>query len=136
MNDFQYTNILRPIRYVAIYAQQTNRSKFVDFQGIAAGVSLDVYLVAIAIYCLLIILFAFIEYLRPSKKFNLLDTATAIVPCFNNQSPPLEHSNSLARCVAIISTSIFVFLCTTYYQTLLLSIQWDIRPNDNHWLVA
>jgi hypothetical protein len=31
----------------------------------------------------------------------------------------------LARCVAIIVASIFVFLCTTYYQTLLLS-QWDI----------
>ncbi|CAM5999611.1 unnamed protein product [Sphagnum balticum] len=33
----------------------------------------------------------------------------------------LEHSNSLACCWVIMSTSIFVFLCTTNYQTLLLS---------------
>src|ERR1700679_2283090 len=37
--------------------------------------------------------------------------------------PGLEHSNSLARCVAIIATGMFVFLTTTYYQTLLLSMQ-------------
>ena len=39
-----------------------------------------------------------------------------------SQAPELEHVNSPARCVAIITASIFVFLCTTYYQTLLLSI--------------
>jgi hypothetical protein len=122
IDAFQLTNAFESDRFVAIYAQQMGQLKFVDFEGIAAGVSRDVYMLAIIFCCLLAGLFAFIEQVRPSHKFNCLDVATAVLPCFNNQAPKLEHSNSLARCVAIIVTSIFVFLGTTYYQTLLLSI--------------
>jgi hypothetical protein len=119
---FQFTNALRPNRAVAVYTQQVHHTKFIDFKGLAAGVSRDVYLLMIVISCLLVALFTFIEYVRPSNKFNFLDITTAMLPCFNGQAPALEHSSSLARCVAIISASIFVFLATTYYQTLLLSI--------------
>jgi hypothetical protein len=123
MNAFQFTNAFSPNRLVAIYAQHRNQSKFVDFEGIAAGVSRDVYLLAIIICCLLVGLFAFIEHMRPFHlEFHLWHVTTAILPCFNSQVPGLEHANSPARCVAIIVMSIFVFLCTTYYQTLLLSI--------------
>ena len=38
------------------------------------------------------------------------------------RAPALEHLQSLSRAVAIISASIFVFLCTNFYSTLLLSI--------------
>ncbi len=122
MDSFQFTNAYSSDRLVAIYAQQRNHSKFADFKGIAAGVSWDVYMLAILICCLLGGLFAFIEHMRPSHKFNCLDVATAVFPCFNSQAPGMGHLSSPARCVAIIVTSIFVFLGTTYYQTLLLSI--------------
>ncbi len=122
MDAFQFTNAFESDRLVAIYAQQRNQPKFVDFEGIAADVSWDVYMLAIIICCLLVELFAFIEHVRPSHKFSCLDIATAVLPCFNCQAPGIKHFNSLARCVAIIVTSIFVFLCTTYYQALLLSI--------------
>jgi hypothetical protein len=46
---------------------------------------------------------------------------TTIMPCLNSNSPPLEHSQSITRCVAIITVNIFVLFCTAYYQTLLLS---------------
>ena len=65
MDAFQFTNAFESDRLVAIYAQQRNQSKFVDFEGIAAGVSWDVYLFAIIICCLLNGLFAFIEHMRP-----------------------------------------------------------------------
>ena len=123
MDAFQFTNAFSSGRLAVIYAQQWNHSKFVDFEGIAAGVSRDVYMLAMIICCLLVGLFAFIEHVRPSHKFNCLDIATAVLPFFNSQAPGMEHLNSLARCVAIIVASIFVFLGTTYYQTLLLSIQ-------------
>ena len=122
MDAFKFTNAYQSDRLVAIYAQQRKQSKFVDFDGIAAGVSLDVYMLAVIICCLLVGLFAFIEHVRPSHKFNCMDVATTVLPFFNCQAPGMEHFNSLARCVAIIVASIFVFLCTTYYQTLLLSI--------------
>jgi uncharacterized membrane protein YhaH (DUF805 family) len=122
MDAFQFTNALLSEQLVAIYAQQKNQSNYVDFEGIAAGVSWDVYMLAIIICCLLVGLFAFIERMRSfHSEFYLWHVATAILPCFNSQAPALEHARSLARCVAIIVASIFVFLCTTYYQTLLLS---------------
>jgi hypothetical protein len=121
IDAFQFTNPLRPIGLYALYSLQMNQTKLIQLQGIAAGVFLDVYILTIAICFLLVTLFTFIECLRPSKKFSCWDVATAVLPCFNSQGPALEHSNSPARCVAIIAMSIFVFLCTTYYQTLLLS---------------
>ena len=121
LDAFQFSNAYTSNRLVAIYAQQRNQSKLVDFEGIAAGVSRDVYMLAVLICCLLVGLFAFIEHVRPSHKFNCLDIATAVLPCFNSQAPEVLHFNSLARSVAIIAMSVFVFLCTTYYQTLLLS---------------
>ena len=123
MDEFQFTNAYTSDRVVAIYAQQRNQSKFVDFEVIAAGISWDVYLRVIIICCLLVGLFAFIEHMRPfHSEFYFWNVTTAILPCFNSQAPALEHANSLARRVAIIVTSIFGFLCTTYYTTLLLSI--------------
>jgi hypothetical protein len=122
MNAFQFTNALYSDRLAAIYAQQRNPSKFVDFEGITAGVSWDVYMIAAIICCLLVGLFALIEHMRAFQlEFYFWNVTIAILPCFNGQAPGFEHANSLARCVAIIVTSIFVFLCTTYYQTLLLS---------------
>jgi hypothetical protein len=72
-------------------AQHKNNTKLIDFKGIAAGVSLDVYIIAIITYFLLVILFALTEYVRPSNKFNAWDIATAIVPCFDGQA---DHDNS------------------------------------------
>jgi hypothetical protein len=123
MNALQFTNAFSPDRRVAVYAQQQTLSKFVDFERIAAGISLDVYGFAIIICCLLVGLFAFIEHVRSfHSEFYIWRVTTAILPCFNSQAPALEHDNSPSRCVAIIVTSIFVFFCTTYYETLLLSI--------------
>jgi hypothetical protein len=123
MDAFHFTNAYKSSRLVAIYSQPTNHSKFIYFEGIAAGVSWDVYMLATIICCLLVGLFAFIEHMRPfHSEFCFWNVTIAILPCFNGQAPGFEHANSLARCVAIIVTSIFVFLCTTYYQTLLLSI--------------
>jgi hypothetical protein len=71
---------------VAIYAHQINSTTLIDFSGIAAGVSLDVYLLTIVFCCLLVLLFALIEYVMPSKYFvNHWNIISAIVPCFNNQ---------------------------------------------------
>lgn len=53
------------------------------------------------------------------------------MPYSNSQAPALEHSNSISRCVAIITASIFVLLSTAYYQTLLLSslvVKNSIQP--------
>ena len=123
MDAFQFTNAYSSDRLVAVYAQQRNQSKFVDFEGIAAGVSWDVYVLAILMWCMLVGLFAFIEHMRPfNSEFYLWHVTTVVLPCFHGQEPALEHANSPARCVAIIFASIFVFLCNTYYQTLLLSI--------------
>lgn len=58
----------------------------------------------------------FVQYLMCTYVYsNVLDFGVLLATY-------LGHSNSISRCVAIITTSIFVFLCTTYYQTLLLSI--------------
>ena len=123
MDAFQFTNAFSSDRLIAVYAQQRHQSKLVDFEGIAAGVSRDVYMLAFIICCLLVGLFAFIEHMRPFHlEFYFWHVTTAVLPCFNSQAPALEHANSLARCVAIIVTNISVLLFTTYYQTLLLSI--------------
>jgi hypothetical protein len=123
MDAFQFTNAISSERLVAIYSQQRDRSKSVDFKGIAAGVSWDVYGIAIIICCLLVGLFAFIEHMRPiHSEFNFWHVTTKILPFFSSQTPPLQHANSPARHVTITVAGIFVFLCTTYYQTLLLSI--------------
>ena len=71
---------------MAVYAQHKNQTKFIDFNGIAAGVSREVYLLALSICCLLIILFAIIEYVKQSNKFNLWDVILAVLPCFNSQA--------------------------------------------------
>lgn len=159
MNSFEYTNAFHASQLVAVY--EINQTKFLDFVGVAAGVSFNCYLLTMAICCLLVFLFTLINVARPSNQFNLWNIISAILPCFNSQAeqafriaadrirfgngpierpgdqilgeptlvfgvhpraPALEHSNSLSRCVAIIVASIFVFLCTTYYTTLLLSI--------------
>jgi hypothetical protein len=83
MESFQYTNAYRANRFVAIYAQQTNHTKFVDFEGLAAGVSLDVYALTIVICWLLYLLFVLIDYMKPSNEFNRWNIAIAISPFFN-----------------------------------------------------
>ncbi len=132
--------------------------------------SLSGYLLTAVFCCLLMLLFAFIQYLRPASDDHFFNISTVIIPFSNSQAhklnpnvkghiqnvsicetfwcsfareevifvrtaqgpveysdcikaPGLEHSNSLARSVAIITMSVFVFLCTTFYQTLLLSMQ-------------
>jgi hypothetical protein len=86
MNSFAYTNAYQSNRFVAIYAQQTNSLQFVNFDGIAAGVSRDAYMLTVFICCLLVLLFALIEYVSPSlNKCNYLNITTAIIPCFNSQ---------------------------------------------------
>jgi hypothetical protein len=123
IDALQFTNAYSSDRFYAIYAQQRKSSKLVDFAGIAAGVSRDVYLLAIIFCCLLVGIFALIEHTRPfHSEFHFWHVTTSVLPCFSCQEPALEHANSPARCVAIIVASIFAFMCTTYYQTLLLSI--------------
>jgi hypothetical protein len=85
--DFLFTNPYLSSNLVAIYAQQVNDRQFFNFKGIAAGISLDVYILAIVIIGTLVVLFLLIEYLRPSTKFNCLDIAMAIIPCYNCQIP-------------------------------------------------
>jgi hypothetical protein len=115
MGAFQFTNAFTSSRLVGVYAQQKTQSKLVDFEGIVAGVSLDVYLLTLITCCLLVGLFAFIEYMRPfHSEFYFWHVTAVILPCFNCQEPALEHNNSPARAVAIIFAGIFVFLCTTY----------------------
>jgi len=85
MDAFQFANAHKADRYVAVYAQHMNHQKFVHLDGIAAGVSLDAYLLTIFTCCSLHILFAFIEYARPSNAFSSFNVASAILPCFNCQ---------------------------------------------------
>lgn len=122
MSAFQFTNAYSTARYVAIYSQQSDAA-LINFSGIAAGISLDVYITMLFCWCALVALFVLIENVRPAANttYNWWNIGAAIMPCLNCQAPGLEHSNSISRCVAIITASIFVLLCTTYYQTLLLS---------------
>ena len=72
MNEFQFTNAHDKTILLAIYAQNKNHTKLIDFTGLAAGISMEIYLLTIVFCCLLLILFAFIEYVRPSNTFNCL----------------------------------------------------------------
>jgi len=85
IESFQFTNAYFTDKFVAIYAQQKNHTKYADFKGIAAGVAVNVYLLSIIICCLLVVLFALIEYVNPSHKYNCWHISTAILPCFNSQ---------------------------------------------------
>jgi hypothetical protein len=86
MDVFQFTNAVTPTKLVSVYAQRQNQAAYFNFSGIAAGIPLHIYLRILLICCLLVILFAFIEYLRPSNTFNLWDVATAILPCLSSQA--------------------------------------------------
>ena len=86
MDVFQYTNAIRALRIAAVYSLPVDQMKFVDFNGVAAGVSYDVYVMAMIICCLLMLLFALIEHLRPSNKFGCFEYATAILPCVSHQA--------------------------------------------------
>ncbi len=86
LDAFSITNAHAPTKMVAVYAQHMNQAKFVDFNGIAAGVSTDVYLLMVAFCCLLIMLFAFIEHVRPSNINDLWDFVSTVVPCLSCQA--------------------------------------------------
>ena len=122
LSAFQLTNPYTNERFVAVYSQPSNVAKTSE-GGITAGISFDVYITVLFAWLALTMLFALIEYFRPScdtiAQVNWFYIGTAIMP-WSNQAPALEHSNSLARCVAILTASIFVFQTATYYQTLLL----------------
>jgi hypothetical protein len=121
MSEFQFTNAYLSSRYVALYAQHSDATTF-NFTGISAGISMNVYIIMLFSWCALLLLFALIEYSRPSsekKTFNWWNIGMAIMPF--TQAPSLEHSQSISRCVAIITANVFVLLCATYYQMLLLS---------------
>ncbi len=62
MEAFEFTNAFASNRLVAIYSQQRSQSKYADFEGIAAGVSRDVYMLAIVFCCLLVGLFALLKH--------------------------------------------------------------------------
>jgi hypothetical protein len=124
MSEFQFTNAYLSTRYVAIYAQHSDASTMFNFTGISAGISMNVYIIMIFSWCALLLLFALIEYFRPScekKTFNWWNIGVAIMPFTKIQAVALQHSQSISRCVAIITASIFVLLCATHYQMLLLS---------------
>jgi hypothetical protein len=101
IHTFQYTNAFTADSLVAIYVQQRNDTKFIDFNGVAAGVSANVYVFTIAICCLLVILFVYIDYVRPSSNFNFFYTAMAILPCFNGQVPHSELSSPCPHCLSV-----------------------------------
>lgn len=90
INSFMFTNPYISSRFVALYSQQMNNTKFIDIKGIAAGVSVDVYLLTIVFCCLLAILFATINYVKPLNTFNCWNIATTILPCFNCQAGTLR----------------------------------------------
>jgi hypothetical protein len=119
---FRFTNAYFTPRFVGIYSQQSDAT-MINFSGVIAAISLDVYILMLFCWCALVSLFKLIETLRPSceKTFQWWNIGTAIMPCLNSQALALEHSNSISRCVAIVTAGIFVLLCTTYYQMLLLS---------------
>jgi glucose-6-phosphate-specific signal transduction histidine kinase len=83
---FQLTNAFAVNKFVAIYAQHMNQTHFIDLHGIAAGVPVNVYIWMIIICFLLIVLFAFIEFVRPSEKLNYFNILSVILPCFNSQA--------------------------------------------------
>jgi hypothetical protein len=86
IDAFQLTNAFTTAKLATIYAQQRNQATYVDFTGIAAGIPVHIYLLILLICCSLFILFAIIEYARPSNKSHLWDVGTAILPCFNSQA--------------------------------------------------
>ena len=124
MSAFQFTNAYMASRIAAVYSQQSATAPAgMSLSGMAAGISLDVYITMLFTWCALVFLFALIDYVRTSYKtvFQWWNTGTAIMPFLNCQAPGLEHCQSPSRCVAVATASIFVLLSTTYYQTLLLS---------------
>jgi hypothetical protein len=128
MSAFQYTNAYFATKFVAIYAQE-HKAALINYSGITGGITLDVYITMIFCWLALVILFGLIDNVRPSHDptFTWWNIGTAVMPCYSCHAPELQHFNSLVRSVAIITTSIFVLLCTTYYQTLLLS-NTCVRP--------
>lgn len=74
-------------------------------------------------WCALIGLFSLVDNVRQLNDgaFSWFNVSMALLPYANGHTPELKHLNSTARSVAIITSSIFVLLSTTFYQTLLLS---------------
>jgi hypothetical protein len=67
MDSFQITNPYFTTRVVAIYAQQSDTA-MINFSGVTAGLSLEVYATMLLSWCALVILFALIENVRPSSQ--------------------------------------------------------------------
>ena len=74
MNAFQFTNAYYINTFVAIYYQQNNPKVMINTSGITAGISINVYIIAILALCVLVVLFALIERARPTsaKTFDWL----------------------------------------------------------------
>jgi hypothetical protein len=66
------------------------------------------------------VIYSLAELLNSSLT-HLWNTFLAVIPCYNSHADALEHSNTITRCVTIITISFVVLISTTYYQTLLLS---------------
>ena len=45
MKTFQFTNAYSTARFVAVYSQQSEGNSIFNFNGIAADISIDVYLI-------------------------------------------------------------------------------------------
>jgi len=120
---FQFTNAYFKETPIAIYAQEQQATTNINFAGITAYISLDAYAVMILSWTVLVSLFALIDKANHSSNgiSNWWNIAISTMPYSNSQAAALEHLNSISRRVAIITASLFVFFCTTYYQTLLLS---------------
>jgi hypothetical protein len=102
MESFEYTNAFQVVQLVAIYTQQMNKTSFVDFTGIAAGVSLETYIVTIIACFLLVLVFIIINYLNPSETFSYWHITTVILPCFNGQAKTALRIDCFHRMSSII----------------------------------
>jgi hypothetical protein len=65
--SFQYTNAYFTTRLVGIYAQPGDAT-LIHLRGVTAGIPFDVYVIMLLLWCVLVLLFAFIDYLRPSYE--------------------------------------------------------------------
>jgi hypothetical protein len=107
MSAFQFTNAMRANRLFAIYAQQKNHSELVDFNGLMAGVQLNVYVFVIVISCLLVVLFALIDYARPAHNQGHFECWHILIAVFPTINGHVRKASQKYRLFAIVS-SLFV----------------------------
>src|ERR1700722_18705698 len=85
--------------YVALYA--TQNSNGVNIMNLAANISFECYLLFLLATISILSILAILKFAIPTlaHNFSWFNTIIATIPCLQNQTEVLEHSNSATRIV-------------------------------------